>query len=85
MVVTRAGGNSELVEDGRSGLLFAPRDLQTLAQLLLGLFEDSGKRLSLGAAARARAVEHFGLASMIRQYRDLYLELAAFRGVREGG
>jgi sugar transferase (PEP-CTERM/EpsH1 system associated) len=85
MVVTRAGGNSELVEDGRSGLLFAPRDLQALAQLLLGLFEDSGKRLSLGAAARARAVEHFGLASMIRQYRDLYLELAAFRGVREGG
>jgi glycosyltransferase involved in cell wall biosynthesis len=85
MVVTRAGGNSELVEDGRSGLLFAPRDLQTLAQLLLSLIEDSGKRLSLGAAARTRAVEHFGLASMIRQYRDLYLELAAFRGVREGG
>jgi sugar transferase (PEP-CTERM/EpsH1 system associated) len=72
LVVTRTGGNPELVDDGRTGNLFDPQDVATLARLLAGLVEDTATRQRHGSAARARAVERFSLGSMIQQYRDLY-------------
>src|SRR6266850_1394648 len=74
-VVTRAGGNPELVEDGRVGCLFNPGDVQALAGLLSRLADETVLRRRYGQAARQRAVEHFSLAVMMRHYRDLYLDL----------
>ena len=83
-VVTRAGGNPELVEEGRSGWLFPPRDTEALEQHLLRLIDDTELRQQVGAAARVQVCEHFSLEGMIQRYRDLYLELAARRGLRKG-
>src|SRR5579864_842321 len=41
VVVTSAGGNPELVADGHSGWLFAPRDVETLVDRLVRLADDS--------------------------------------------
>ena len=84
VVVTHAGGNPEMVEHGFSGLLFAPRDIATLALHLGRLIENADLRRHLGAAARRRVVERFSLAEMIRHYRDLYFELAGKLSQREG-
>jgi sugar transferase (PEP-CTERM/EpsH1 system associated) len=81
VVATRVGGNSELVEDERSGWLFEPRDVMALATILERIGRDSNLRQELGQAARRRAVEHFSLDAMIESYRSLYLELASKRGV----
>jgi sugar transferase (PEP-CTERM/EpsH1 system associated) len=81
VVATRVGGNSELVEDERSGWLFAPRDVMALAAILERTGRDSHHRQEIGQAARRRAVEHFSLEAMIERYRSLYVELASKRGV----
>lgn len=79
LVVTRAGGNPELVVDGSIGFLFPPSDVQALAKHLMMLAESPDIRRSFGEGARLRAVEQFSLERMIRSYRDLYFELAAKR------
>lgn len=81
LVVTRAGGNPELVVDGATGFLFPPRDVQALAQHLAKLVESPDLRRSFGEKARQRVVEQFSLAGMIQNYRDLYFELATKRNV----
>jgi glycosyltransferase involved in cell wall biosynthesis len=48
----------ELVDDGVTGLLVEPDDEQLL-DALVRLVDDHGLRVRMGAAARARVVEHF--------------------------
>lgn len=83
-VVTRTGGNPELVEDGQDGCLFPARDFRTLAECLSRCAEDTKLRAKFGEAARDRVLEHFSLQTMIARYRQLYIELAARRGVWKG-
>jgi glycosyltransferase involved in cell wall biosynthesis len=81
VVATEVGGNPELVEDAKSGWLFAPGDASTLATRLESLARNPGLLQTIGAAARQRVLVNFSLDRMIRSYRDLYLELAARRGI----
>jgi sugar transferase (PEP-CTERM/EpsH1 system associated) len=81
VVATRVGGNPELVEDERSGRLFEPRDVASLAAILERMGRDANRRQEIGQAARRRAVECFSLDGMIENYRSLYVELASKRGV----
>lgn len=84
VVATRTGGNPELIADGCTGRLFEPGDVSGLAQLLAALIANERQRREFGEAARARAVGQFSQAVMMKSYRDLYLELAARRGVWKG-
>lgn len=71
-VATRVGGNAELVEEGRSGVLVASGDVQSFADALTTYLLDPARRATHGARARARAVEHFGIDRMICAYDALY-------------
>jgi len=84
VIATRAGGNPELVADGCTGWLFDPGDVKRLGELLTILAENDGQRCRFGDAARGLAIEQFSQAAMMQRYRDLYLELAARRGVWKG-
>ena len=81
VLATRVGGNPELVEEGRTGWLFAPGDVLDLADRLQTLASDEALRRSLGDRGRERAATAFGLDRMFREYRDLYLEAARRRGI----
>ena len=81
VVATRVGGNVELLEDGRTGWVFAPGDYKDLAERLHCLAQRKELRCQFGAAARQHAIERFSMERMLRAYRDLYLELADRRGV----
>jgi glycosyltransferase involved in cell wall biosynthesis len=61
VVASRISGIPELVEDGVSGLLVAPRDASALAAALRRLHEDPALRARLGAAARERVQAEFDL------------------------
>ncbi len=54
-VATRVGGNSEAIEDGRTGLLVPPDSVDALAEALLKVVEDISLRRKLAAAARSAA------------------------------
>ena len=62
LVATRVGGIPELVADGESGFLVAPRAPTEIAARLIELLEDSALRARLGAAGRSAAEQKFDLA-----------------------
>jgi sugar transferase (PEP-CTERM/EpsH1 system associated) len=71
-VTTDVGGNPELVEDRRNGLLVPAQDGQALAGALAGLVHDAGLRAKLGSASLARARSEFSLDAMVGAYGRLY-------------
>ena len=77
VAATRVGGNVEIVDDGRTGRLFAPGDVAALAGLLGEYVDDPGLRGAHAAAARRAATERFSLDAMVAQYRALYESLLA--------
>ena len=60
VVASAVGGLLDLVEDGVTGVLMAPRDPAALRAALKGLLDDPELRRRLGAAARERARERLG-------------------------
>jgi glycosyltransferase involved in cell wall biosynthesis len=71
-VASRIGGNSELITDGRNGLLFEPGSRERLAAQLAGLLEDSRRRRELGECARQLAVERLSFDTIVKEYAALY-------------
>jgi sugar transferase (PEP-CTERM/EpsH1 system associated) len=72
VIASDVGGNREIIEAGRSGLLFAPGDLQAAAQAIQQVAGDAQLRSRLASAGAQRAVTTFGLATMLSAYEDLY-------------
>jgi glycosyltransferase involved in cell wall biosynthesis len=72
VVATRVGGNPNVVCDGVTGRLVAPRDPSALARVLLDLVADPAARQSLGRAARRHVAENLSLSGMVRRYEELY-------------
>jgi len=70
VVATRVGGLVDAVEDGRTGLLVAPRDAGALRAAIVRLLSDAELRAQLGAAARDRARRDFAWPAV----RDALLE-----------
>lgn len=77
VVASAAGGNPELVEDGVSGLLVAPRDPAALASAVEKLLGDSDLALRLGRAARERVVAGFSTEVRLDRIEALYRRLVA--------
>jgi len=82
VVATNVGGNPEVVGSRGSRWLFGPRDVATLAELLVRLAKNPEERHAEGTAARERAMHRFSLQVMAEQYRNLYLEATAQCGIR---
>jgi glycosyltransferase involved in cell wall biosynthesis len=75
-VATDVGGVSEAVGDV-AGLVVPPRNPAALADACLRLLRDDGLRRAMGAAARARAVEHFTVDRAISAFDEMYTLLGA--------
>lgn len=79
VVATTVGGNPNVVRDGVTGRLVAPRDPSALARALAELVADPGARQSLGRAARRHVADNLSLSGMVRRYEELYSGLAVRR------
>jgi glycosyltransferase involved in cell wall biosynthesis len=77
VVAFAAGGVPEAVADGQTGLLVAPGDAVALAEAVIALLDDPGRRQRLGAAAAARIRADFSPDRMVEHYVALYRELLA--------
>ena len=75
VIVTRVGGNPEVVEEDRSGILVPPGDDESLAQAILRLVNDPAKRARLSKAAYERIESKFGLKSFIEAHENMYATL----------
>jgi len=74
-VATRVGGNSELVEDGRSGYLVDNEDDHAAAEAVMWLIRNPEKAAAMGRRGRDIVKEHFTEAAMIRQLTESYERL----------
>jgi glycosyltransferase involved in cell wall biosynthesis len=73
------GGNTDLVDDGRTGLLLPAEDPGAWASGLIRILEDASLARSWGAAARHRIEEEFALPVVVDRYLDVYRFLLAAR------
>lgn len=73
-VVTRVGGNPEVVRDGRDGRVVEPAKPGLLAEAIVDLLRDDGLRASMGEAARARAAS-FDIRRAVPRIEQVYQEI----------
>lgn len=72
VVATRVGGIPEVVEDGRSGFLVAPRQPAQAAEKILMLLADAGLRRRMGASGRQSVELRFHLERNVAELVKLY-------------
>jgi polysaccharide biosynthesis protein PelF len=83
-VGTNVGGVSEALGDD-AGIIVPPRNPAAVAEACLRLLRDDGLRRTMGAAARARAIEHFTVDRAISAFDEMYARLGAGRADPDAG
>jgi glycosyltransferase involved in cell wall biosynthesis len=72
VIATRVAGIPELVEDGKSGLLFTPSKWDELADCIRRLVGDDALRAKLAEAGRSAVEGEFDIDRLAKQLRDLF-------------
>lgn len=72
VIAARSGGNAELVEHGRTGLLVPPQRPEALARAITRLTRKPELLIEMGLAARERARALFSLADCVKAYEAVY-------------
>ncbi|MEK6749930.1 MAG: glycosyltransferase [Pseudomonadota bacterium] len=78
VVVTKVGGNLEIVKDQVNGCMVDSGDVVGLANALGRYIQERGFREATAEAGRAYVRDRHSMVSMVRQYEELY-SLAAER------
>ncbi len=84
IVSTAAGGTTEIVLDGETGLLVPVADVGALARAMAQLLTDPELRSRLGAAARRHVQATFGMDRFVAEFAALYEERVDARRRRAG-
>ena len=74
-IVSRVGGNAELVEDGVTGLLVPPEDSPALSAALLKLLHDPGLARQMVQRGHEFTIQNFSFERLVREVDALYTEL----------
>jgi len=73
IVATNVDGISELIHHKKEGLLVPTKNVELLAEAMIGLLRDRMLAKKLGKEARKSVVSRFGLDRMVSQTENLYL------------
>jgi colanic acid/amylovoran biosynthesis glycosyltransferase len=77
VVASKVGGLGEAIEDGVTGFLVAPGDVDAAVEKLMLLANDLSLRTRMGQAGRARVLDHFDPTQQIADYIAFYKAVAA--------
>jgi glycosyltransferase involved in cell wall biosynthesis len=75
IAATAVGGNGQLLEHERHGLLVPPGDPHRLAEAMRRLLDDPALALRLAQAARKRVEERYSRQAMVRRFEAFYHDL----------
>jgi len=78
-------GAREVVIDGSTGRLLAPRDTSGLADAVIGLADDPALRQSMGEEGRSRFAEQFSREHMTESIREVYEDILNPETLTNGG
>ena len=79
VVASRVGGIPETVDDGVTGYLVEPGDVQGLASKIICLLQDEELRTRMGASGRKKVEEQFNLEKQAIELRTIYGKLSPGR------
>jgi len=72
VVATDVGGTSEVVADGRSGLLVPPGNIEAIAGAMKALLTERTRAVAMGAAAKEKVLAEFTAAAIAARTEELY-------------
>jgi glycosyltransferase involved in cell wall biosynthesis len=72
VVAFRSGGLTDVIQDGRTGILVSPGDSAALAAALDSVIAEPERARTLGAAGRLYALSTFAPESAAQRYSDIY-------------
>jgi glycosyltransferase involved in cell wall biosynthesis len=72
VVITNVGGNAELVDHGKNGLLIPPRNPQALADAVLDCLRRPEWAKEMGQRAREMVESQYSLEHMIHEHEKFY-------------
>jgi glycosyltransferase involved in cell wall biosynthesis len=84
VVASRVAGLPELIDPGRTGLLFEVGDDAALGRCLDDLVRDARRARRIGEAARAHVRARYDVSAMAENYHHRYLEVLGGGGPRGG-
>lgn len=79
VVATRVGALADAVEDGVTGRLVQPRNVEALAAAINELLADRAKRVAMGAAGRRKLESDWSPKAVAKQLVDVYSRAIADR------
>jgi len=79
VIATRVGGNSELVDHGKTGLLVSPQNICALEEAINTYFSNPELCTQHGAAGKKKIERELSLAKMVQSYHVLYSGLVGDR------
>ena len=72
VIVSAVGGLPEIVEDGETGIVVAPGDVEALADAIVRLAGDLDRAAEMGRRARTRALAEFPPERSAARIEELY-------------
>jgi glycosyltransferase involved in cell wall biosynthesis len=75
VVVTRVGGNPEVVDDGHTGYLVPPKDVSSFAGRVIQLLLNPQLRIKMGQEGRLRVEQKYRIEDAAQKYLCLYQKL----------
>ena len=79
IVATKVGGNSEVVQDGKAGILVPAGDPKSLADAVETLITHPEMAMKMGREGRAFVKEHFNMKECVARYAGIYRSLVGER------
>ncbi len=76
IIASNLGGFPEIIDDGISGHLIEPNDVDAWANALYSLLDSPDTTRQMGQAGRNRALQKFDRESCIENFLELYREIA---------
>lgn len=74
-IASQVGGVPKLIEDGVTGLLFQPGDVEKLAEHICTLAQNESLRKQLGQALYEKASRDFSVEATVSRQRKIYAEI----------
>jgi glycosyltransferase involved in cell wall biosynthesis len=85
VVCTRVGQCSDVLENGRGGVLVSPRSPGELAEGIVTLLESGGLRSQLGRRLKMRVRKYYSLRAMVNQVVQVYNSILSFDNLASDG
>jgi glycosyltransferase involved in cell wall biosynthesis len=77
VIATAVGQLTEVIQDGKNGLLVPPGNASALAAALKSLIEDPAMRLQLGEQARKDTVQKYSWDQYVSRLEQLFTAVIA--------